>query len=125
VSAVRDVAGEAGRACGRLEGPGFGSAAGAPQRGGGTGGPGAAESGRGAGAAGAGAAATGGGRGGGFGGPGPQGLSVVKPPYGVVAAVNLDKGELMWQVAHGDTPDAVRNHPALQRLNIPTTGQTG
>jgi quinoprotein glucose dehydrogenase len=49
----------------------------------------------------------------------------VKPPYGVVAAVNLDKGELMWQVPHGDTPDAVRNHPALQGVNIPKTGQTG
>ena len=39
--------------------------------------------------------------------------------------MNLDKGELMWQVPHGDTPDAVRNHPALQGLNIPKTGQTG
>src|SRR4029450_4829101 len=53
------------------------------------------------------------------------GLSVVKPPYGVVAAVNLDKGELMWQTPHGDTPDAVRNHPALQGMNIPQTGQQG
>jgi quinoprotein glucose dehydrogenase len=50
---------------------------------------------------------------------------VVKPPYGVVAAVNLDKGELMWQTPHGDTPDAVRNHPALQGMNIPKTGQQG
>jgi quinoprotein glucose dehydrogenase len=49
----------------------------------------------------------------------------VKPPYGVVAAVNLDKGELMWQVPHGDTPDAVRTHPMLQGLNIPKTGQGG
>ena len=49
----------------------------------------------------------------------------MKPPYGVVAAVNLDKGELMWQTPHGDTPDAVRNHPALKGLNIPKTGQTG
>jgi len=96
-SDIRYVAGVKGREFRELEGPGFGSAADAPQRGGRTGGPGAAaESGRGAGAAGAGAAAAGGGRGGGFGGPGPQGLSVVKPPYGVVAAVNLDKGELMW-----------------------------
>jgi len=75
--------------------------------------------------AGAGAGAGAGGGRGGFGGPGPQGLSVVKPPYGVMAAVNLDKGELMWQVPHGDTPDAVRNHPALQGLTIPKTGQTG
>src|SRR3989442_9845 len=54
-----------------------------------------------------------------------QGLSLVKPPYGVLSAINLDKGELMWQVPHGDTPDAVRNHPALKGLNIPRTGQGG
>jgi glucose dehydrogenase len=57
--------------------------------------------------------------------PGPQGLSLVKPPYGVVSAINLDKGELMWQRPHGDTPDAVRNHPALKGLTIPKTGQGG
>ena len=31
----------------------------------------------------------------------------------------------MWQVPHGDTPDTVRNHPALRGLNIPKTGQQG
>jgi quinoprotein glucose dehydrogenase len=54
-----------------------------------------------------------------------QGLSLLKPPYGTVNALNLDKGELTWQVAHGDTPDNVRNHPALRGLTIPKTGQSG
>jgi quinoprotein glucose dehydrogenase len=54
-----------------------------------------------------------------------QGLPIVKPPYGVLAAINLDRGELMWQAPHGDTPDAVRNHPALKGLTIPKTGQAG
>ena len=54
-----------------------------------------------------------------------QGLPVVKPPYGVLSAINLDRGELMFQVPHGDTPDAIRNHPALRGLNIPKTGQQG
>jgi quinoprotein glucose dehydrogenase len=54
-----------------------------------------------------------------------QGLPIVKPPYGLLAAINLDRGELMWQVPHGDTPDVVRNHPALKGLNIPKTGQQG
>ena len=54
-----------------------------------------------------------------------QGLPIVKPPYGVLAAVNLDRGELMWQAPHGDTPDDVRNHPALKGLSIPKTGQAG
>jgi quinoprotein glucose dehydrogenase len=52
-----------------------------------------------------------------------QGLPLVKPPYGVLSAINLDKGELMWQVPHGDTPDAVRNNAALRGINIPKTGQ--
>jgi len=60
---------------------------------------------------------------GGGGGLSVQGLPIVKPPYGVVSAVNLDRGELMWQVPHGDTPDNIRNHPALRGLTIPKTGQ--
>jgi quinoprotein glucose dehydrogenase len=54
-----------------------------------------------------------------------EGLSMVKPPYGVMSAIDLTKGELKWQVPHGDTPDNVRNHPKLKGLNIPKTGQTG
>jgi quinoprotein glucose dehydrogenase len=54
-----------------------------------------------------------------------QGLPLVKPPYGVLSAINLDRGELMWSVPHGDTPDAIKNHPALKGLNIPKTGQQG
>jgi quinoprotein glucose dehydrogenase len=54
-----------------------------------------------------------------------DGLSVIKPPYGVLAAIQLDKGELLWQVPHGDTPDNVRNHPKLKGMNIPKTGQGG
>jgi quinoprotein glucose dehydrogenase len=54
-----------------------------------------------------------------------QGLPIVKPPYGILSAINLDRGELMWQVAHGDTPDNIRNHPALKGLNLPKTGQAG
>ena len=54
-----------------------------------------------------------------------QGLSIVKPPYGVMAAIDVNKGDLLWQVPHGDTPDNVRNHPALKGLNIPKTGQNG
>ena len=54
-----------------------------------------------------------------------QGLPLVKPPYGILSAINLDKGEITWQVPHGDTPDAVRNNAALRGLNIPKTGQGG
>ena len=54
-----------------------------------------------------------------------QGLPIVKPPYGVLSAINLDRGELMWQAPHGDTPDDIRNHPALKGMNIAKTGQLG
>jgi len=54
-----------------------------------------------------------------------QGLPIVKPPYGLLSAINLDKGEITWQVPHGETPDLVRNHPLLKGMNIPKTGQNG
>jgi quinoprotein glucose dehydrogenase len=60
---------------------------------------------------------------GGFGGLNVQGLPIVKPPYGLLAAIDLDKGALKWQTPHGDTPDAVRNNPALKGVDIPKTGQ--
>ena len=53
-----------------------------------------------------------------------QGLPLIKPPYGRITAIDLNKGEIVWQVAHGDTPDNIRNHPALKGLNIPRTGRT-
>jgi quinoprotein glucose dehydrogenase len=52
-----------------------------------------------------------------------QGLPMIKPPYGLLAAINLDRGEVMWQTPHGDTPDAVRTNPALRGKTIPKTGQ--
>jgi len=54
-----------------------------------------------------------------------QGLPMVKPPYGLLTAMSVDKGEIMWQVPHGDTPDNIRNHPLLAGKNIPKTGQQG
>jgi len=54
-----------------------------------------------------------------------QGLSILKPPYAVISAINLDRGDLQWQVPYGETPDVVRNHPALKGMNIPNTGQAG
>jgi quinoprotein glucose dehydrogenase len=63
--------------------------------------------------------------GGAGGGLNVQGLPIVKPPYGILAAIDLDRGDLKWQVAHGETPDTVRNHPALKGMNIPRTGQNG
>jgi quinoprotein glucose dehydrogenase len=49
----------------------------------------------------------------------------MKPPYGVLAAIDLKQGRVAWKVPHGETPDNVRNHPALRGRNIPRTGQGG
>ena len=55
---------------------------------------------------------------------GLDGLPIVKPPYGVIAGIDLNQGgKLLFQVPHGDTPDNVRNHPLLRGMDIPKTGQ--
>jgi quinoprotein glucose dehydrogenase len=53
------------------------------------------------------------------------GLPMVKPPYGMISAIDLNAGSVKWQTPHGDTPDNVRNHPALRGINVPKTGQPG
>jgi quinoprotein glucose dehydrogenase len=42
-----------------------------------------------------------------------QGLPFIKPPYGRITAIDLNKGDIVWQVAHGETPDNIKNNPAL------------
>ncbi|HET6218611.1 MAG TPA: pyrroloquinoline quinone-dependent dehydrogenase [Acidobacteriaceae bacterium] len=54
-----------------------------------------------------------------------QGLPLVRPPYGKISAINLDTGEILWQVTHGETPDEIRNSPVLKGLKIPRTGRPG
>jgi quinoprotein glucose dehydrogenase len=109
-SDIKYVLGTAGQPFRVSEGPGFGSAADFPQPQ------------RGARGAAAPAAAA-------VQAEGPRttvsGLPLMKPPYGVLSAINLDKGELAWRVPHGDTPDAVRNNPVLKGMNIEKTGQGG
>ncbi|MCH7533238.1 MAG: PQQ-binding-like beta-propeller repeat protein [Gemmatimonadetes bacterium] len=62
-----------------------------------------------------------GGRGGG-GGRGAattvDGLSIWKGPIGRISAIDLNTGEYLWVIPHGDAPedqqDRIRNHPLLQ-----------
>ena len=49
----------------------------------------------------------------------------MKPPYGSITAVDLNKGEIAWKVAHGETPDFIRSHPALKGITVPRTGREG
>jgi len=48
-----------------------------------------------------------------------DGLPLVKPPYGRVTAIDLNKGENKWVTAVGDGP---RDHPLLKDLNLPPLG---
>jgi quinoprotein glucose dehydrogenase len=54
-----------------------------------------------------------------------QGLPLIKPPYGRITALDLKQGTMLWQIAHGETPDNIRNHPLLKGLTIPRTGRQG
>ena len=54
-----------------------------------------------------------------------RGMPLLKPPYGRITAYDMDKGEIAWQAPHGETPDNVRNNPALKGVTIPRTGQAG
>jgi len=53
---------------------------------------------------------------------GPDGLPLLKPPYGRITAIDLAAGEILWQVPNGDGP---RDHPRLAHLDLPPLGQVG
>jgi glucose dehydrogenase len=57
--------------------------------------------------------------------PTVEGLPLIKPPYGRITAYDMSTGRIVWQVPHGETPDEVRDHPALAGLDIPRTGRPG
>ena len=53
---------------------------------------------------------------------GPQGLPLLKPPYGRITAIDMNTGEHVWMVPNGDGP---RDHPAIAHLELPPLGQPG
>lgn len=53
---------------------------------------------------------------------GPFGLPLVKPPYGRITAINLHTGDHVWMQANANTPDWVKNIPALKGVSLPRTG---
>ena len=50
---------------------------------------------------------------------GPRGLPLVKPPYGRITALDLNRGEKVWTAPNGDGP---RNHPAIAHLKLGPLG---
>lgn len=53
---------------------------------------------------------------------GPYDLPLVKPPYGRITAIDLNTGEHIWMMPNADTPDWVKDIPALKGIDIPRTG---
>jgi quinoprotein glucose dehydrogenase len=52
----------------------------------------------------------------------PSGLPYVKPPYSTVTAYNMNTGEIAFRIPAGETPDRVRNNPALKGIDVGDTG---
>ncbi len=51
-----------------------------------------------------------------------EGLRLFKPPYSTITAIDMNTGEHIWQIPVGETPDAVKNHPKLQGIDVGNTG---
>jgi glucose dehydrogenase len=54
-----------------------------------------------------------------------DGIPIFKPPYGSVTAIDLNTGEHVFQIPRGETPENVKNHQALQGIDIGNTGRAG
>ena len=55
---------------------------------------------------------------------GPQGLPIQKPPYSRVTAIDMNTGEHLWWIPVGETPDRIKNHQAVQGVDLGNTGGT-
>jgi quinoprotein glucose dehydrogenase len=75
--------------------------------------------------------AMGGGRGGGSGRENIDGLSIWKGPVGRITAIDMNTGDHIWMIPHGDArqaqQDLIREHPLLQGIaGVPINpGRTG
>jgi quinoprotein glucose dehydrogenase len=54
---------------------------------------------------------------------GPDGLPLFKPPWGTVVAIDLNKGDIAWKIANGETPEYIKNHPLLKGIDPGKTGR--
>jgi len=54
---------------------------------------------------------------------GPDGLPLLKPPYGRITAIDMNTGEHAWWIPNGETPEFIKNHEALRGVDLPNTGE--
>jgi quinoprotein glucose dehydrogenase len=57
--------------------------------------------------------------GGGGEGTGIDGLPITAPPYAVLTAVDLNRGEIAWKIPLGEGDPSLRNHPRLKGVTLP------
>jgi quinoprotein glucose dehydrogenase len=53
---------------------------------------------------------------------GPQGLPLLKGPWGRITAINLNTGDHEWMIPNGEAPDYMKDHPALQGVDLRNAG---
>ena len=54
-----------------------------------------------------------------------EGFPMIKPPWGRITGINMNTGDLAWQIPHGEAPDNIRNHALLEGMDIGRTGWPG
>jgi len=48
-----------------------------------------------------------------------DGIPLTAPPYAVLTAIDLNKGEIAWKIPLGEGDAALRNHPLLKGVRLP------
>jgi quinoprotein glucose dehydrogenase len=48
----------------------------------------------------------------------PNGLPINKPPWSLVTATDMNKGEHIWSRAIGGAPESIRRNPAIAEMNL-------
>jgi quinoprotein glucose dehydrogenase len=51
-----------------------------------------------------------------------SGIPIWKPPYSRITAIDMNTGEHAWMIPTGETPDRIKNSPALEGVDIGNTG---
>ena len=54
-----------------------------------------------------------------------DGFPMIKPPWGRITGINMNTGDIAWQIPHGEAPDNIRNHASLNGIDIGRTGWPG
>ena len=49
----------------------------------------------------------------------PGGLPLMSPPYAMLTAIDLNRGEIAWRVPLGEGSASLRNHPLLKGVTLP------